>query len=87
MELKSIISHNLFSISPLFEGDLPAKTDKYKLVAEIEKLPDLTKWSRDTILLTHVVVNFMSKGRMMPMVEYDSIGNLGAVIEAAVAIS
>ena len=87
MELKSIISHNLFSISPLFEGDLPAKTDKYKLVAEIEKLPDLTKWSRDTILLTHVVVNFMSKGRMMPMVEYDSIGNLGAVIEAAVTIS
>ena len=88
MELKSIISHDLFSISPLFEGDLPAKTDKYKLVAEIEKLLDLTIWSRDTILPTHVVVDFMSKVRMMPMAEYDSIGNLlGVLIKAAVTIS
>ena len=88
MELKSIISHDLFFILPLFEGDLPAKSDKYKLVVEIEKLLDLTIWSRDTILPTHVVVDFMSKGRMMPMAEYDSIGNfLGAVIKAAVTIS
>ena len=65
MKLKSIISHYLFSISPLFEGDLPAKTDKYKLVAEVEKLVDLTKWSWYSTLLMHVVVNFISKGRMM----------------------
>ena len=88
MELKTIISHDLFTSSPLFDGNLPAATEKYKLVTEVEKQLDLTAWSRDTELRTSVVMDFMSKARMIPISELQSIGDLlRAVIKSALKVS
>jgi hypothetical protein len=81
MDLKHILSHNLLSGSQLFDGDLPAHTNKSLLIAEIEPRLDLTQWSRESTLATHVVVDFMSKIRQMPLAQFS---NLGAVINAII---
>lgn len=39
MALKQILSHDLLSSSPLFDGDLPAHVNKSKLIGEIEPGP------------------------------------------------
>ena len=67
MSLKQILSHDLISSSPLFDGDLPAHINKSKLIGEIESRLDLSKWSRESLLPTHVIVDFMSKMRQMPL--------------------
>jgi hypothetical protein len=66
MDLRQILAHNILSVSPLFDSDLPAHINKSKLVAEIEPTLNITKWSQKSTLVTHVVVDFMSKMRQMP---------------------
>ena len=68
----------------LFEGDLPAHVNKSTLVCEIEPElePELTKWSPKSTLATHVVVDFMSKMRQMPLSRFP---NLGALINATIS--
>ena len=73
-DLKTIISHDLFSMSPIFEVKLTAHAEKSKLVSEIKPSLDLSTWNQDTDLPTHVVGDFMSKTRQVPMKEYASMG-------------
>ncbi|KAH3870574.1 hypothetical protein DPMN_033762 [Dreissena polymorpha] len=61
MSLKQILPHDLISSSPLFDGDLPANVNKSKLIGENESRLDISKWSRESFLPTHVIVDFMSK--------------------------
>jgi hypothetical protein len=42
---------------------------------------DLTQWSKESTLATHVVVDFMSKMRQMPLAQFPT---LGAVINAII---
>ncbi len=79
IDLKQTLTHDLLSVSPLFNGDLPAAATKSKLVGEIESRLDFTQWSQKTTLSTHVVIDFMSKIRQMPLSQFP---NLGAVINA-----
>jgi hypothetical protein len=81
MDLREILSHNLLSASPLFDGDLPAHTNKSILVGEIEPKLDITKWSQESTVGTHVVVDFMSKMRQMPLSQFP---NLGVVIDVII---
>ena len=67
MNLRQILTHDVLPASPLFDGDLPAHVNKSKLVGEIEPGLDLTQWSQKSTLATHVVVDFMSKMRQMPL--------------------
>ena len=67
-----------------FDGDLPAHTNKSLLVGEIEPMLDMTKWSPESTLATHVIVDFMSKMRQMPLTQFR---NLGMVIEAIISSS
>ena len=57
MDLRQILAHNVRSSSPLFDGDIPAHINKSALVGEIEPELDLTQWSQDFTLATHVVVD------------------------------
>ena len=50
MGIGTILEHDLFSISPLFEGHLPVETDKHKLVSEIENI-----WTYLHILMTKIL--------------------------------
>ena len=78
----------IFSVSPLFEGQLPTEANKHTLVSEIEKLLDLSQWSCDTDLNTHVIVDFMSKIRQMPLGEMSNIGRaIEGVYKSAASIS
>ncbi|KAH3863596.1 hypothetical protein DPMN_026584 [Dreissena polymorpha] len=87
MSLKQILSHDLISSSPLFDGDLPAHVDKSKLIGEIESRLDISKWSRESLLPTHVIVDFMSKMRQMPLAQCSTLGGaINAVINSASSI-
>ena len=79
MDIKQILAHNVLSASTLFDGELPAHANKSTLVAEIEPKLDLTQWNQKSTLATHVVVDFMSEMRQMPL---GQCPNLGAVIDA-----
>lgn len=81
MDLRQILTHDVLLASPLFDGDLPAHVNKSLLVGEIEPRLDLTKWSQLSNLVTHVVVDFMSKVRQMPLAQF---ANLGAVIDTII---
>ena len=83
MVLKQILSHDLLSSSPLFDGDLLADVNKSKLIGEIEPGLDLTKWSRESTLATHVIVDFMSKMRYMPLVQLSTLGDVINVSSAS----
>ncbi|KAL8620077.1 hypothetical protein ACOMHN_015359 [Nucella lapillus] len=74
MDIKQILAHDLLPVTPLFDGDLPAHAKKSTLVGEIESKLDLTQWNRTSLLPTHVVVDFMSKMRQMPLTEFSTIG-------------
>ncbi|KAH3737372.1 hypothetical protein DPMN_043955 [Dreissena polymorpha] len=50
MSLKQIISHDLISPSPLFDGDLQSHDNKSKLIGEIESRLDINKCSRESLL-------------------------------------
>ena len=81
MNHRKILTHDVLSASPLFDVDLPAHLKKSKLVGEIKPRLDLTQWSRKSTLATHVVVDFMSKMRQMPLAQFPT---LGAVINAII---
>ena len=74
MDLRQILGHDVLPMSPLFDGDLPAHANKSKLVDEIEPGLDLTQWNRNSSLVTHVVVDFMSKMRQMPLAQFPTFG-------------
>ena len=77
----------MISSSPLFDGDLPAHVNKSKLIGEIESRLDLSKWSRESLLPTHVIVDFMSKMRQMPLENISTLGGaINAVINSASSI-
>ena len=79
MDLRQILAHNVLSSSQLFDGNIPAHINKSVLVGEIGPELDLTQWSQDSTLATHVVVDFMSKMRQMPLAQFP---NIGAAINA-----
>ena len=82
MNIRQMLTHDILSASPLFDGDLPAHVNKSTLVSEIEPGLDLTQWSPKSTLATHVVVDFMSKMRQMPLARFP---NLGALINAIIS--
>ncbi|KAH3823399.1 hypothetical protein DPMN_125198 [Dreissena polymorpha] len=82
MSLKQILSHDLISSSPLFDGDHPAHVNKSKLIGEIKSRLDISKWS-----WTHVIVGFMSKMRQMPLAQFSTLGSaINAVINSATSL-
>ena len=77
MALKEILAHDLLSSSPLFDGDFPAHVNKSKvIIGEIEPGLDLTRWSRESTLATHVIVDFMSKMRQMSPAQLSTLGDV-----------
>lgn len=81
MSVQEILGHNILPNSPLFDGDIPAQVNKSPLVGEVESRLDPTQWCFETNLATHVVVDFMSKMRQMPLNQFPS---LGAAIDAVI---
>ncbi|KAH3725183.1 hypothetical protein DPMN_051018 [Dreissena polymorpha] len=87
MSLKQILSHDLMSTSPLFDGDLPAHVNKSKLIGKIESRLDISKKSRESLLPTHVIVDFMSKMRQMPLAQFSTlVGVINVVINSVSSI-
>ena len=84
MDLGQILTHDVLTSSPLFDGDLPAHATKSVLVGEIEPRLDLTQWSRTSVDTTHVIVDFMSKVRQLPLPQF---ADLGSVIDAVITSS
>ncbi|KAH3898504.1 hypothetical protein DPMN_022737 [Dreissena polymorpha] len=76
MSLKQILSHDVISSTPLFDGDLPAHVNKSKLIWEIESRLDISKWSRKSLFPTHVIVEFMSKMRQMPLAQSATVSTI-----------
>lgn len=76
MNLHEILTHDVLSVSPLFEGDLPAPATKSKLMDEVEPQLDMNTWNRDSDLQTHVLVDFMSKLRQMPLAAFQTLGDV-----------
>jgi len=66
----------------LFDGDLPACTNKAILLGEIEPRLDITHWRQESTAATHGVVDFMSKMRQMPLAQFPYVG---AAIDAVIA--
>ena len=88
MVLTKILGHDFLPVSPLFEGDLPSHVNKSTLVGKIVSGLDLSDWSQAPPLPTHVVVDFMSKMRQVPLAKFASIGaSINAVITSASRIS
>ncbi|KAH3716757.1 hypothetical protein DPMN_059486 [Dreissena polymorpha] len=76
MSLKQILSHDLISSSPLFDGDPPVHVNKSKLIGETESL-----------LPTHIIADFMSKMRHMPLAQFSTLGGaIDAFINSASSI-
>jgi hypothetical protein len=88
MDLRQVLTHNVHSASPLFDGDLPTHTSKSLLVGEIETGLDLTQWSPETKLATHVVIDFMSITRQMHIAQFCSFGAvIDFIIKSALRLS
>ena len=83
-KINQILSHDVLSVSPIFNGTLPTQANKSKLVEEIEHGLDSTQWREKSSFITHVVVDFMSKFRKMPLPEFPT---LGTAINAAITSS
>ena len=45
-----IFTHDLFETSNIFDGDLPAHTDKSSLVSELEFKIEVSGWNKDSVL-------------------------------------
>ena len=54
--LRQVLPHNALSASSLFDGHIPAHTNKVILVGEIEMKLGITRWSQKSIIATHVVI-------------------------------
>ncbi len=65
MSQDEIYSHDLLNASSLFTGDITTKPDKSQLVAEVEQNLDKDDYNfnKESPLVTHVLVDFMSKIR------------------------
>ncbi|KAH3803974.1 hypothetical protein DPMN_132246 [Dreissena polymorpha] len=84
MSLKQILSHDLISSSPFIDGDLPSHVNKSKLIWKIESRLNISKWSRESLLPTHVILDFISKMRQMPRAQFSTLGGANnAVINSA----
>ena len=81
MSLTYILSHDLLPMSLLFDGDLLVHVSKSKLVEEIETGLKLTKWGHPSDYTTHLIVDFMSKIRQMPLAQFPT---LGSIIQATI---
>ena len=56
MDLRQILPPNALLASSLFDGHIPAHTNKSILVGEIEPKLEITRWSQKSIIATHVVI-------------------------------
>src|SRR6218665_1515474 len=74
IDLRQKLTFNLVSASLLFDGDIPAHTNKSLLLVEIEPRLDLTQWHQGSTVATHVVLDFMSKMRQMPLAQFINMG-------------
>ena len=81
IDIEQILAHNVLSASTLFDGDLLAHANKSTFVGEIEPKLYLIQWPQKSTPATHVVVDFMSKMRQMPLGQFP---NVGAVIDAII---
>ncbi len=63
MPLEVILQHYLFDQSPIFEGDLPAKPEKSKLIEVLEAKGYMPQdiWYQDSPASCHVILDFMSR--------------------------
>ncbi|KAH3819624.1 hypothetical protein DPMN_121363 [Dreissena polymorpha] len=87
MSLKQILSHDFISSYPFFDDDLTAHVNMSKLIGEIESRLDIGKWGRESLLPTHVIVDFMSKMRHMPLAQFSTLGcAINAVINSVSSI-
>ena len=78
MDMADILTHDLLSTCPLFEGDFPAQAKKYQLVAEIAPLARAytSKWNRTSEEPAAIYADFMSRARRQPFEEYAILENL-----------
>ena len=78
MDMADILTHDLLSTCPLFEGDFPAQAKKYQLVAEIAPLARAytSKWNRTSEERSAIYADFMSRARRQPLDGYATIGEL-----------
>ena len=76
VELGRILEYDLLQITPLFDGDLPSQVNKSTLVVAIEPKVDLEKQKEVSRLTTHIVVDFMSKARQIPLTRCYTFGDL-----------
>lgn len=66
MPPEEIYAHDFFNSSPLFDGDLVAKSNKSLLIAELEKqihLDERDTFKNESSMTTHVLIDFMSQVR------------------------
>jgi len=55
-----------------------------KIIGEIEAGLDLAKWSRESTLDAHVIIDFMFKMRQMSLVQLSTLGDvINAIISSA----
>ena len=73
IDQRQILTYNLVSASSLFDGDIPAHTNKPLPLVEIEPRLDLTQWHQESTVATHVV-DFMSNMRKMPLAQFPNMG-------------
>ena len=76
MTLSEIISHDLLQSSPIFDGDIPAKSDKAKLLEDIEHHLSKDSWCYSSSLKTHVFYDFMSKIRHMNLSNHSTFSEV-----------
>ena len=76
MDINEVLSHDLLPVTPLFQGEFHTCTSKSTLVGENETKLDLQQWNKNACLSSHIVVDFMSKVRQMPLKEMSTLGEL-----------
>ena len=80
--MADILTHDLLSTCPLFEGDFPAQAKKSQLVTEIAPATRTytSKWNRTSEEPSALYADFMSRARRQPLEEYATIGELIAAV-------
>lgn len=76
MKLPEILSHDLLQSSPIFDGDLPAKADKSKLLEDIQPHLSENKWSPSSNFKTHVSLDFMPKMKQMILSHFSTFSDV-----------
>ena len=88
LTVSDILSHDILSVSPMFQGDLPFLTTKSKLMDELEPKLDTRTWNKNTEMDTHVVVDSMSRLRQTPFTGHVIIGDfLESCIKSSLSVS